>query len=68
MYKTWIVSQEGSYNRSEMTEKFGQSACTLELSKGSRKLRNKIDLVAWSVHVTTDDQSRSNQSDSQPKD
>ena len=40
----------------------------LELSKGPRKLRNRVDLMAWSMHVTTDDQQRSNQSDYQPKD
>ena len=39
-----------------------------ELSKQSGKLRNRIDLMAWSMHGTTDDQLRSNQSDYQPED
>ena len=36
-------------------EKFEQSEYTLELSKGPKNLRNRVELMAWSEHVTTDE-------------
>ena len=51
-----------------MAEKFGQSAHMPELSKEPRKLRKRVDLMAWGMHVTTDGQQRSNHSAYQPED
>ena len=38
-----------------MMEKLEQSAHISELSKGPKKLRNRVDLMVWSAHVTTDE-------------
>ena len=53
--ETWIVSNGDSNKHSEVTEKFQQIILTPELSKRSRILRNRLDLMMWSMHVTTDD-------------
>ena len=52
--ETLIVRKGDSNFQLEVMEKFKRIVLIPELSKKSRKLRNRLDLMAWSKHVTTD--------------